>query len=61
MKNIFIALLACSLLSMTLVGGSKLPSVKVKDLNGNTINTADFSNDGKPIVRKPVTKTMSPA
>jgi len=50
MKNIFIALLACSLLSMTLVGGSKLPSVKVKDLNGNTINTADFSNDGKPIV-----------
>ncbi len=50
MKNLFIALLASSLLSMTLSGGSKLPAAKVKDLSGNTINTADFSNDGEPIV-----------
>lgn len=29
---------------------SKLASAKVKDLKGNIVNTADFSNDGKPIV-----------
>lgn len=28
----------------------KLPSVKVKNLKGESINTSTFSNDGKPIV-----------
>ncbi|MEM7037186.1 MAG: TlpA disulfide reductase family protein, partial [Bacteroidota bacterium] len=30
--------------------GKDLPGVTVKDLEGNVINTADFDNDGKPIV-----------
>lgn len=30
--------------------GKKLPSVNLKDLEGNAVNTADLSNDGKPIV-----------
>lgn len=50
MKHIIIALSTILLLSMTLEGGSKLPSVKVKDLKGNIVSTSDFSNDGKPIV-----------
>lgn len=30
--------------------GKKLPSVNIKDMAGNAINTAEVSNDGKPIV-----------
>lgn len=30
--------------------GKKLPSVMLKDMEGNTINTAEVSNDGNPIV-----------
>jgi len=30
--------------------GKKLPAVTIKDMAGNTINTADASNDGNPIV-----------
>ncbi|MBK7130192.1 MAG: TlpA family protein disulfide reductase [Crocinitomicaceae bacterium] len=30
--------------------GKKLPSVNIKDMAGNPINTAEVSNDGKPIV-----------
>lgn len=31
-------------------GASKVPSVKVKNLKGKTINTASFDNDGKPMI-----------
>lgn len=50
MKNLILAFSALILISMTLDGGSKIPSVKIKDLNGNVINTAELSNDGKPMV-----------
>ncbi len=30
--------------------GSKLPNITVTDLNNVAISTADFSNDGKPII-----------
>ena len=30
--------------------GKKLPSVTIKDMAGNTINTSEVSNDGNPIV-----------
>lgn len=30
--------------------GKKLPAVTIKDMAGNTINTAEASNDGNPIV-----------
>jgi len=30
--------------------GKKLPSVNLKDMNGKSINTAEVSNDGNPIV-----------
>lgn len=30
--------------------GNKLPSVTVKNLDGQTINTAELSNDGKPMI-----------
>ncbi|MFK7755790.1 MAG: TlpA family protein disulfide reductase [Flavobacteriales bacterium] len=50
MKNLLLGLCALFLMSAVIEGGSKLPSVKVKDLSGNNVNTADFGNDGKPIV-----------
>ena len=30
--------------------GKKVPSVNIKDVDGNPINTAEVANDGKPIV-----------
>jgi cytochrome c biogenesis protein CcmG, thiol:disulfide interchange protein DsbE len=30
--------------------GKKMPSVNLKDMEGNSINTAEVSNDGNPIV-----------
>jgi|TARA_B110000977_G_scaffold32363_1_gene42975 peroxiredoxin len=35
---------------MAMDGGSKIPSVKLKDIDGNSVNTAELSNDGKPMV-----------
>ena len=29
---------------------AQLPSVTLKDINGKTVNTAELSNDGKPII-----------
>ncbi|MCS6904354.1 MAG: TlpA disulfide reductase family protein [Bacteroidia bacterium] len=46
----------CSLLFVLFTGASlpstvsNLPDVKVKDLNGKTVSTASFSNNGKPII-----------
>mgnify|MGYP002621122207 FL=1 len=30
--------------------GKQVPSVKITDMNGKTINTAELGNDGKPVV-----------
>lgn len=30
--------------------GKKVPSVNLKDVNGNAVNTGDFSNEGQPYV-----------
>jgi len=30
--------------------GRKVPSVEIKDLDGNKVNTSDFNNDGKPMI-----------
>ncbi len=47
MKKIITILFLC----ISLYGyAQKLPSVILKDLDGNTINTADLVKDGKPIV-----------
>lgn len=45
-------LLALSALVLSFTGGDKktVPSVNVKNLQGKTINTSTFKNDGKPIV-----------
>lgn len=43
-----IILAAVSLLS--LCAGAQLPSVQLKDLDGNTVDTATLSNGGKPFV-----------
>ena len=30
--------------------GKKVPSVSLKDMDGNSINTAEINNDGKPVI-----------
>lgn len=47
MKKIFLAIIA---LVMALPALADLPSVQLKDMNGNAINTAELSNFGKPFV-----------
>ena len=47
MKKIFLAIIAWV---MALPALADLPSVQLKDMNGNAINTAELSNDGIPFV-----------
>ncbi|MFK8045427.1 MAG: TlpA family protein disulfide reductase [Crocinitomicaceae bacterium] len=39
-----------NLVSDTDTEGKSVPSVKITDVEGNAINTAEMSNDGKPII-----------
>jgi len=56
MRRIILIITAFTLLaffSFTILGDGahgKLPSVQVKDLKGNSVNTSTFNNNGKPIV-----------
>jgi cytochrome c biogenesis protein CcmG, thiol:disulfide interchange protein DsbE len=50
MKNLILLSLA-ALLSITMQAQvTALPSVTLKDMDGKDVNTADLSNDGKPIL-----------
>lgn len=48
MKKIAIMLMAMVLAIPAMF--AELPSVQLKDVNGNTVNTAELSNDGKPMI-----------
>lgn len=48
MKKITMLLMACLLAIPAMF--AELPAVQLRDINGNTINTAELSNDGKPMV-----------
>jgi cytochrome c biogenesis protein CcmG, thiol:disulfide interchange protein DsbE len=50
MKKIALLLFVAISSLITQAQVAKLPSVQLKDLNGNTIDTGTLSNDGKPIV-----------
>ncbi|GAB1404831.1 Thiol-disulfide oxidoreductase ResA [anaerobic digester metagenome] len=52
MKKLIILSLVSLLFSIAYAqeSGKKLPQVSVKTLNGATVNTAELSNDGKPII-----------
>jgi peroxiredoxin len=55
MKNIvfllsFIMIFSTAIAQETEQAGKKLPSVTVKNLGGQTINTAELSNNGKPMI-----------
>lgn len=47
MKKILFLVVA---LAMALPSMAELPSVALKDINGNSVNTAELHNDGKPFV-----------
>jgi len=50
MKKTLFTLLTIFLASTFYSQNQKLPSVKIKDLTGTTIDTKTLSNDGKPMV-----------
>lgn len=43
-------LLFSAFILSALYGFAELPSVQLTDLNGNSVNTANLSNDGKPFI-----------
>lgn len=45
-KTLLIALLAL----VSVAASAKLPSVQLKDIEGNVVNTAELLNDGKPFI-----------
>jgi peroxiredoxin len=47
MKKFLVAIIA---LVMALPSLAQLPSVQLKDVDGNAVNTAELSNDGKPFI-----------
>ena len=52
MKKLFL-LSTLTILSFTVFSQSEkraIPSIKVTDMEGTTINTSDFNNDGKPMI-----------
>ncbi len=46
----FALLVSAAIAQETEVNGNKLPSVTVKNLDGQTINTAELSKNGKPMI-----------
>jgi peroxiredoxin len=50
MKKFLLLLLTAFIIQATTAQVAKLPSVQLKDLSGNTIDTGTLSNNGKPIV-----------
>ena len=47
MKRLFFVVLLISFISSAF---AQLPSVSLKDINGNSVNTAELNNDGKPFI-----------
>ncbi len=52
MRNLFITslFLMITMVSFGQLGNQKIASVDIKTIDGKTINTSTFSNDGKPMV-----------
>jgi peroxiredoxin len=49
MKHVLLVL-AAALISMSSYAQGTLPNITLRDLDGNTVQTASLSNDGKPIL-----------
>lgn len=50
MKKILFTVLAVLFIGSMSAQDQKVPSVKIKDLTGTTIDTSELSNNGKPII-----------
>ena len=50
MKSFLTLAIALILASASLAQNGQIPSVKLKDIEGNTINTSDLVKDGKPVI-----------
>lgn len=47
MKRVITAMLV---LALAVCAQAQLPSVQLKDIEGNTVDTSTLSNDGKPMI-----------
>ncbi|MGM9859145.1 MAG: TlpA family protein disulfide reductase [Muribaculaceae bacterium] len=50
MRKVLSTLILAFIASIAINSAAQIPSVSLKDINGNTVNTATLSNDGKPFV-----------
>lgn len=50
LKHMKKILLISGMILCALVASAQLPNVRLQDINGNTVQTAEISNDGKPVI-----------
>ena len=50
MRKVIISLMVAVMACIAFNASAQLPSINLKDINGNTVNTATLSNDGKPLI-----------
>lgn len=50
MKKLIVILTAICLFPIFSSAQNKLPAVQIRDINGQPVNTAELSNDGKPFI-----------
>lgn len=50
MRKVLSTLILAFIASIAINSAAQIPSVSLKDINGNTVNTATLNNDGKPFV-----------
>ncbi|MCF8347604.1 MAG: TlpA family protein disulfide reductase [Bacteroidales bacterium] len=46
----FLVVFGMAAMAQEVNSGAKIPSVTIKNIDGNSFNTQDISNDGKPII-----------
>jgi len=46
----FLVVFGMAAMAQEVKSGAKIPSVTIKNIDGNSFNTQDISNDGKPII-----------
>ena len=50
MRNVLVTLMVTVMACIAFNASAQLPSINLKDINGNTVNTATLNNDGKPFI-----------
>lgn len=50
MRKVLVTLMVTVMACIAFSASAQLPSINLKDINGNTVNTATINNNGKPFI-----------